>query len=111
MSESEPVSPLEPERRRGLSAVVDAPASAAEERVLRALAMAWTPRHRKWLIDLFRRLELRSARGSSFGQADIDEPLVAMAGRGLVARSDLGWQCAPEHRIGAFRRALAAPKA
>ncbi|MCX7274032.1 MAG: hypothetical protein NTV19_12810, partial [Burkholderiales bacterium] len=109
MSESEPVSSQDPERRRGLPAAVAAPVSAAEERVLRALAMAWTPRHRKWLIDLFRRLELRTERGLYFGQADIDEPLVAMAGRGLVARSDLGWQCAPEHRIGTFRRALAAP--
>ena len=54
MSESEPVSSQDPERRRGLPAAVAAPASAAEERVLRALAMAWTPRHRKWLIDLFR---------------------------------------------------------
>ncbi len=77
--------------------------------VQRALALAWTPRHRKWVIDLLRRLELRTSRGVYFGQADVDECLVALAERGLVARSDQGWQATPATRGAVFRRALSAP--
>ena len=83
---------------------------ADETLILRALAMAWSPRHRKWLIDVLRRLDLRTGRGVYFGQADVDDSLMALAGRGLVARSDQGWQCTTDHRIGQFRLALAAPE-
>jgi superfamily II DNA or RNA helicase len=81
-----------------------------ESVVLRALALAWTPRHRKWVIDLLRRLDLRTSRGGFYGQAEVDECLAALAGRGLVARSEQGWQCAPETRIAMFRAALAEPE-
>ena len=77
--------------------------------VLRALVFAWTPRSRKWLVDLLRRLELRTARGSYFGQADVDECLVALAAQGLAARSEQGWQCTTEHRLAQFRQGLAEP--
>ena len=84
-------------------------AEGSEALVLRALALAWTPRHRKWLIDLLRRLELRTARGSYHGQLDIDECLAALADRGLAARSEQGWQCATDTRALIFRQALEAP--
>ncbi len=77
--------------------------------VWRALALAWTPRHRKWLIDLLRRLECRTERGLYYGQADIDECLASLAVQGWVARSEHGWQCVTARRPGAFRRALEEP--
>jgi len=91
-----------------LAAPTDAARGASEGFVLRALVLAWTPRHRKWFIDLLRRLELRTARGAYHGQVDIDECLAALADRGLAARSEQGWQCATESRAAIFRQALAA---
>ena len=84
------------------------PPESTEAMVLRALALAWTPRHRKWLIDLLRRLELRTARGSYHGQLDIDECLANLADRGLAARSEQGWQCTTDTRGAIFREALEA---
>ena len=110
MSDFELTPPPDHDPRRAPKPLAGARDAADEIPILRALAMAWSPRHRKWLIDVLRRLDLRTARGAYFGQADVDDSLMALAGRGLVARSDQGWQCTTDHRIGQFRLALAAPE-
>ncbi|HWS75420.1 MAG TPA: hypothetical protein VN324_09805, partial [Quisquiliibacterium sp.] len=47
--------------------------------LLRALALAWTPRHRTWLVGVLRAAGARMPAGRQFTGVDTDEGLAALA--------------------------------
>jgi len=103
--------PSAPHPAAGRPAPHALPASAAADRatVLRMLALAWTPRHRSWLIAALRNVGARTVRGTTFTQDEVDACLRGLAVEGVVKRGDDGWRCVDEHRVRLYREALRGP--
>lgn len=77
--------------------------------LLRALALAWSPRHRTWLVGVLRAVGARMPTGRQFTGVDVDEGLKALAERGFILHDGTGWRCADTQRIRLAREALRLP--
>ncbi len=76
---------------------------------LRALALAWGPRHSNWLLGVLRAAGARMPTGRQFNKTDLDAALKALAERALVVHDVGGWRCADPHRVALARQALRLP--